>query len=270
MATNRSTGKNRKKRRLKKGRIALVIVVFTALVALVVLSLTVFFPVRKIRIQEDTRYTAEEIVKKSGVTVGDNLFLVNSGSIEERLCRALPYIRSVDLERSLPDTLLLKVSEQEPEYAFLVKEGYLIVGGGRALELVEEMPDGLTLVEYAPQYKIGEKVSLKQNEEMFARLIAAVADSGLKSITRIAFEDASKVTLIYDDRITLELGSIENVEKKLKKAVQIIAAVDEDYNGHAEGTVRLQYDDSYFERGSQSSESTSSDTGSETEKTPET
>ena len=260
----------RRKRRLKKGRIALVVLAFAALVALVVLSLTVLFPIREIKVKEDTRYTVAEILKSSGVAKGDNLFRLSESAVTARLGEKLPYVASVTVERALPGTVTLLVTEQKPEYAFLVKDGYLIVGGGKALEVTEAQPEGLTLVEYTPTYTIGRAISLGENGDMFARLTKAITKAKLDKITKIAFADASKITLIYDDRVTLELGSIEDVDKKLKKAVQILEAVDADYNGHAVGTVRLQYEDSYFERGSLSSETESQEPQQEAKKTEET
>ena len=260
-ATKKPT--KRKRRRLKKGRVALAVLLLVAIVAGVVLSLTVFFPVKTIKVKEDTRYTIAEIIQNSGIAKGDNLFRTRESDVARKIGEALPYVAEVKLDRALPDTILLTVTEQKPEYAFVVKEGYLIVGGGKALEVVAERPAELTLVEYTPKYKIGHALSMGENEDVFTRLTKAIAAAKLDKITVIAFADASKITLTYDDRVTLELGSIEDVDKKLKKAVQILAAVDADYNGHAVGTVRLQYEDSYFERGTASSEAASQESKEE-------
>ena len=263
-------GKKTAKRKVKKGRVVLAIFLPVALITLIVLSLTVFFPIRDIQVREKTRYTAEEILKKSGIAKGDNLFRVSESKVSERLSEALPYIASVKLDRSLLGTVTLNVTEQTPEYIFVVEDGFLIVGGGKVLEKTEEEPEGLIRVEHSiGEYKIGHLLDLGAAKDAFDRLTAAISTSGLTNITRITFEDASKITLSYDGRVTLELGSIEDVDKKLKKAVQILEAVEEDYNGHAVGTIRLQYEDGYFERGSPSSQPSSEETVSQTENSPE-
>ena len=271
---------NRTKRKIKKGRVALAAILPLTLLVMIVLSLTVFFPISEINAEGDVKqlnvegetlhYTKKEILNACGIALGDNLFRVNEREVSDRISESLPYIASVKLDRSLPGTVTLHVTEQKPEYVFVVEEGFLIVGGGKALEIAQEQPEDLILVEHSvSKYKVGRPLDLGAAKDAFDRLTAAITKSELKDVTRITFEDATKITLSYDDRVTLELGSIEDVDKKLKKAVQIIAAIEEDYNGHAIGTVRLQYEDGYFERGSQSSQPSSEETASQSENSPE-
>lgn len=271
---------HRNKRKIKKGRVVLAAILPLTLLVMIVLSLTVFFPVSEINAKGDVKkldvdgstqhYTKKEILNACGIALGDNLFSVSERAVSDRICETLPYIASVQLKRSLPGSVTLHVTEQKPEYAFVVEDGFLIVGGGKALELVEEQPADLTRVEHTvAKYKVGRRLDLGDAQSTFDRVTRAIAASELKDITCIAFEDATKITLSYDDRVTLELGSIEEVDKKLKKAAQIIDNVEEEYNGHAIGTVRLQYEDSYFERGSQSAQPSSGETASQSENSPE-
>ena len=254
----------RRKRRVHWGRVALAIFVPAVVIALAVLSLTVFFPIQDIKVKENTVYSAAQILQESGVKKGDNLFRLSKSRVESRLCEKLPYVRSVKLERSLPGTLTLVVEPLDPEYAFVVENGYLLVAEHKALEVVDEAPVGIPTVNLPLQYELGKPIGLSENETSFDRLAKAISDAKLEGISRIVFEDASKITLVYEDRLTLEVGTLEDIEKKLKKASQIIESIDGDYNGHAAGTIKLQYEDSYFERDSQSNEPTSSQTSSET------
>ena len=271
MAERKKAAAARPKRKIKKGRVALALLLPVTLIALVVLSLTVFFPISSISADKATPlYSKNDIIKASAIHLGDNLFRVSESEVSARVCKKCPYIASVTLERSLPGTVTLHVTEQKPEYVFAVKEGFLIVGGGKALEVVTEQPTDLILVEHSiKKYEIGLPLDLGGAKDTFDRLTAAIAKSELEKITRITFEDATKITLTYDERVTLELGSIKDVDKKLKKARMILEEVEKDYNGHAVGTVRLQYDDGYFERGTQSSQPSSEETASQAEKSPE-
>ena len=256
--TKQKAAPRRRKRRVRWGRVLLATLVPAALITLAVLSLTVFFPIQEIRVKGETVYSSAQILQASGVKKGENLLSLSQAKVERRLSEKLPYIGSVTLERSLPGTLVLAVKPLKPEYAFEVEEGYLLAAGNKALELVREAPTDLPIVRLEMTYQIGKPLDLKEHQGTFERLMAAVDGAGLKGITRIDLKDTTKIRLIYEDRLTLEAGSLENIEKKMKKAQQIIASIDADYNGHARGTIKLQYEDSYFERETASSEATSS------------
>ena len=76
----------RRKRRVHWGRVALAIFVPAVVIALAVLSLTVFFPIQDIKVKENTVYSAAQIRQESGVKKGDNLFRLSESRVESRLC----------------------------------------------------------------------------------------------------------------------------------------------------------------------------------------
>lgn len=259
MPQRKTTTVKRRKKRRNRGKIALAVLLLIAVAVFVALSLTVFFNISQVKVKGDTRYTAEQIIKESGIRVGDNMFLLNDRKIGQSLTEELPYLASVELNRTLPDKLVIAVKEIKPEYAFNTDGGYLLVGNNKALELVKELPASVALIECEIEdYEIGKTFLIGERSEAFQKVSDAIEDNSLNKITKIDLNDTSKITLVYDNRLTLEFGSIEDLNKKMKKAVQIIKSVDADYNGKAMGTIRLQYEDSYFEKATSSIEPTSS------------
>ncbi len=259
MPQRKTTTVKRRKKRRSRGKIVLAVLLLVAVAVFIALSLTVFFNISQVKVKGDSRYTAEQIIKESGIRVGDNMFLLNDGKIEQILTEELPYLASVDLNRTLPDKLVIAVKEVKPEYAFNTDDGYLLVGNNKALELVEELPAGVALIECETEdYEIGKTFSIGERSEVFQKVSEAIKDNSLSNITMIDINDTTKITLVYDNRLTLEFGSMEDLNKKMKKAVQIIKSVDADYNGKAMGTIRLQYEDSYFEKSTSSVEAVSS------------
>ncbi len=263
MSQPKTNAVKRRKKRRNRGKIALAIFLMLAIVTLVILSFTVFFNISKIDVKGDTRYTAKEIIKESEIKIGDNMFALSDKKLNILLTYELPYLESVEVKRSLPDKITLTVKEITPEYAFKVNGQYLLVGKSKSLEMVDKLPKGVTLIESkVKEYEIGKAFSTGENNELFQKISDALEKNKLGKITKMDFSDSSKIILIYDGRITLELGSVENIDKKIKKAIKIIDAVDSDYNGKAEGTVKLQYDDGYFDKATSSQEATSSSASS--------
>lgn len=77
------------------------------------------FALRAIDARSDGLIPAEHLVRWSGVSLGDNLFRVDLGRVERDL-RLNTFIRDVAVEREIPGTLWIRVSERKPRVQFTV------------------------------------------------------------------------------------------------------------------------------------------------------
>lgn len=77
------------------------------------------FAIRAIDARSDGLIPAESLVRWSGVSLGDNLFRVDLGRVERDL-RLNTFIRDVAVEREVPGTLWIRVSERKPRVQFTV------------------------------------------------------------------------------------------------------------------------------------------------------
>ena len=131
----------RRRRRGGLGRLLRPLSVVLAAVA-VVAALTLFFKVDKIEVLGNSRYQESEIAAASGVLRGDNLVLLDKYAISQRLCKELPYITEVRVNRKFPDTLLVEVTETKAVASIQGAGGYWLINsggesGGKLLEMVE-------------------------------------------------------------------------------------------------------------------------------------
>ena len=72
-----------------------------------------YFFVSSIEVIGEERLTEQDIIKMSGVKEGDNIFAIDLAKVAERLYGE-PWIRSVDIERRLPDALVIHLQERVP------------------------------------------------------------------------------------------------------------------------------------------------------------
>lgn len=86
--------------------------VVAVIVALTV-GATVFFRVETVTVTGNQRYTEEEIVAASGIQPGDNLYSLNKVRIDRNLRTTLPYIGNLTINRELPSTIVITVTEWE-------------------------------------------------------------------------------------------------------------------------------------------------------------
>lgn len=94
--------RSRRNRRRSRGRFAFLyrLLCFVLICAAIVGALVLFFKVDTISVSGNDRYSRETILAASGVSEGDNLFLLNKYDAAARITEALPYVESVRLTAS--------------------------------------------------------------------------------------------------------------------------------------------------------------------------
>jgi cell division protein FtsQ len=135
-------------------------------IAAIIMSLGVFFRVLEIEVEGQAVYSAEEVISASGVETGDNLFLVRGFDITDSVFGKLPYIESVSVKKSLPNKIIISVTESYPIAYFEYNEScYLFDANGKILEktTADEIGEaifvtGLTPLDPKPGQKLTEGV----------------------------------------------------------------------------------------------------------------
>lgn len=104
----------KKKRRKKRAKMVFFGLLFVLMMlTLAILSVTVFFNAETILVEGNTRYTAEELLEVGGLKIGQNLFRLDKFEVIDQM-EGLPYIKTVEINRKLPNTLSVKVVENQP------------------------------------------------------------------------------------------------------------------------------------------------------------
>lgn len=266
----RSINKKKIKRKRIAKRLALLIALSIAIISVgVVLVLSVFFKVGTVTIQGDRVYSNKEIIIKSGVEIGDNLFRVDEEELNEKLTRELPYIEKISLERQLPDTVIINVIATREVAALQAGTGFVLVDHtGKVLDKDASMlREGVAVVNGITAKSIveGEKIVLgNENEtDKFLSLLKGIKDSKITLLTEINLAENGEFELRYDDRITIKVGDVNNISKKLQRAIAAIEKENE-INAYADGVLDLRTDPyAYFSPGEETTVATTapSETG---------
>ena len=157
---------NRKRR--SRGRFRGLYQMLSTLLAVgaIVIGCIVFFRVQTITVEGNSRYTAEEIISISGIQHNDYLVLLEKSTIARSIRSQLPYVESVSIRRSLPDSVLILV-EESPAVAALEIGGkwWLINGSGKLLESTESASTYAVLTGLSPLAPtVGELVLLPEEQ----------------------------------------------------------------------------------------------------------
>lgn len=248
ITTEEKRHKQNKKRRLKNSvRNALITIgLLLALLAVgVVLSLTVFFKIETINITGSGMYSTEDITAYCTVDIGDNLFLIDKNKCSENLEQRLPYIYDVEITRELPSTLNLNITEATP--AYMIKnddESYTLLDD--KFKVLENnsaaTADGIVEIQNAGIIKndTGFPIGF-ENEDTAAclnELSAIIKRLDITEATAVSSDGKNNNYIVYDGRITLKLGNLENLENKVYRGIAGCEKLMES-NPNAKGTMDL-------------------------------
>lgn len=244
---NRRIQRNKRNRRKKIIFRSIVGVVF--LVVGVIVGLSLFFNINKIVVSGDAVYSHETVIKASGVSEGDNLIFLSKSKLNEKISSELTYIGSVTVKRRLPSTLELVVKKTDAKLG-IAMNGYftLLDESGKVLEKdLETVGENIILLNLGEieSADLGETVVTKE-EKVFTKLQEVLSEcekNGLHDISLMDISDIYNIKIVYQGRITLELGETdsENLSSKLALGKAAIEKQDEENNLYR-GTINLTVD----------------------------
>lgn len=250
--------KMNRRRKMKKHILSILLALVVMCVGLV-LVFSLFFKINTITIGGDKVYSDKMVTEKSGIEIGENLFKVNEEKLSQKLSKDLPYIKSVTVERKLPDTLIINVEAAKEVAAITTQKGFVLLDEtGKVLDknasILKENVAVINNVKLK-EYIEGEKVVLtdEKKTEALIKLFEAIKNADMQLLTEIDLKSINDIKIKYDDRITFAVGSLTNIETKLERGMAALEKENE-INAYSEGTLDLKTEPYvYFKSGSDDS-----------------
>lgn len=247
-----------RRRKMKKHILSILLALVVMCVSLV-LVFSLFFKINTITISGDKVYSDKMVADKSGIEIGENLFKINEEKLSEKLSKDLPYIKSVTVERKLPDTIIINVEAAKEVGAVTTKKGFVLIDEtGKVLDknasILKENVAVINNVKLK-EYIEGEKVVLtdEKKTETLIKLFEAIKNADMQLLTEIDLKSVNDIKIKYDDRITFAVGSLTNIETKLARGMAALEKENE-INAYSEGTLDLKTEPYvYFKSGSEDS-----------------
>ncbi len=221
--------------------------------AAAVLSLTVLFKITDIRVTGSSRYSQQQIVSASGIKKGDNLFLTRTNSSAANIQKKLPYLGVVQVTRKLPASIEIHVCEDSIYGAVAFGNKYAILGeNGRVLEISSHSAENCTVLKgiSAKQAQVGKTIVFQDsaNGTLLTNVMDALKKSGLKTITSVDFSKPYRIVVLYDNRVSINLGMPTDLDYKLRFAkVLLTSNIKSTEKGTLNMSVVADTDKAYFD-----------------------
>ena len=241
-------GRKKHNRRRRRGSFAPLykLLCLALIMGAVAAAMAVFFKAEKIEVSGNSRYTAQQVVDVCGVEQGDNLFFMNKYEVAGRISQALPYVESVSINRKLPESLCIRVTECVCDVALEQAGGvWLLCQTGKVVDFVEVKPEGsavvtgVTLAEPAVGGSLaaaeGSEAALTELRDLLDHLRAK---GMLADVQEIHLEREDCVSFRYLDRLNVEIPWESDLDYKLDFLAAVVAKL-EDYET---GTLKMMVD----------------------------
>lgn len=250
----RVTRKMLRRRRMMR-RLTAVALVLCVAAAGIYLTMTMLFKINVIRVagpdgaalDEAGPYTSSQILDTLGVKVEENIFSFDPAEKAAMLEKSFPLLEQIEVKRVYPSTVVVQVTPATPAYTMQTPNGWISLSAGLKILSAEiEKPDLLVLyggdpVSVTPGDQLayalpdpalsGTAASEAASSDSGAvqaedgrvdalnTLLTALDDRGLlQDVTRIEYADVEEIAFLYQDRISVLLGTLNELDYKLDYA----------------------------------------------------
>lgn len=225
---------NRRMKRRRRLRIIQLSIVAVIFVIIVVILINVFVVAKTIVIQNNTPYTVQELMDGIGYHIGNGLYSVSSEKATEKISQRNPYVKKVTIDYTFPSTAYISFEKSEAIFCIEDEKGtYVYLDSNlKVLQVSDELEpehifvSGIVVKDYA----VGQV--LKNDEEtmdvqLLHTVFEGISSGGLSDIvTGIDLSKKYDVKFTINHLILIELGSSEDIDKKIETAKLILERND--------------------------------------------
>ena len=226
------------------------------------LTMTMLFRINSIQVQtpdgkqvtEIAGYSADSILQRMGVQLEENIFSFEPGEKAAVLEQNFPLLGSIKVIRDYPNTVVVQVTEAVPAYAVQNGSKWLVISDKwKILSEESTQPEGLCTLyggklqdttpgqgfrfvddadaASASGSETAESESTVSTEtarmEALRTLRSKLEEYGLsQDVTRLEVADTEQLAFLYQDRISVLLGTLNDLDYKLDRARYVLTNAD--------------------------------------------
>lgn len=245
-----------------RGVFLLRLISVAAVVAAVMMCLSLFFRVDQVVVSGAEKYTPYNIMEASGISQGDSLLSISDARVAGKIKLALPYVDEVRVGIKLPGTVQIEITELQMTYAIRATDNswWLIASDGRVIEQIpssaasgytrifgveadgpradhqvvaaepnqpqpSEAPTDPSEAESQPTLPTtAAQITGAQRLQVLLTILSGLEDNGIiGQVESIDVTNLNNITMEYAQRLTLILGTSENLPYKIAYMAQAIS-----------------------------------------------
>lgn len=231
-----------------------------AVVTAVFLFLTnqYFFKIKNINISDNDKYSYDEILKASGIAMGEELYGIDLKQARTNIKEMLTYAENVNITQIPPSTVNIDIKTENGFFGVMLGGDYYIISQNfRVIDKIRIVGNGISESDFVPpegiitfetdsikKCYVGQKIEfsdsdisdfLKDISEFFSDKKENKNSSMVSAINNIDITNKFKVVMNYGDRFLIRFGIFENISAKIPNAFEIINELPD----YAEGIIDM-------------------------------
>lgn len=233
--------------------IKLILILLVIVGLIIYLMLSPIFNIKNINVEGNSSISSEQIISLSRVQKETNLFKVSNKDTISAI-KENPYVKTVEIRRTLPDTITFVITERIATYMLEYGSSYAYIDNqGYILEISANIKDGLAKIvgcetsqdEIIPGNRLCENDLEKLN--IVLRITASAKTSEIDNlITSINIENSSNYTLFMEtEQKTVYLGDCTNLDTRMLY-VKAILEKEKNYAGEIFVNMNLNEKNPFF------------------------
>ncbi len=246
----KASANKRKLSKRQKRQLALLTVVVLIASVIAILLLTPGFNIEKIEVVGANSLDEKVVIKASGLSIGVNIFSADLSDAEDNV-KAMGSIENVEIERSLPSTVIITIKEEVGVAYIPAENGYIIItADGRCIEktdFVTQSKEGDSNVATAPKlpkitginnikYSKGKTITAENDggklEALFACLHEFARQGYISNMVEIDASDIDDIKFYYQSKaLCVSMGRYNS--EKIKYRMECFGQI---YNYVVENT----------------------------------
>jgi cell division protein FtsQ len=216
----------------KRGAVYWAVIIGGVLIAAAIIALYTpwlyLFDLREIVVLGNHHLSAEEIRRVAGFSRGENLLRTPIHRATDALL-GLPWVKGVSIKRLYPHTIEIVVRERTPIAVIpgsLAASSLVLAEGGVVVQTVKDA-DSLPFTVFGAALT-GEAPGAQLVDRRMSRVLDYLHQKGLSAgiFQRIDFSDPAAVVLYGEGGVTVTLGPLDGIERRIDELVALIDAID--------------------------------------------
>ncbi|MBC8588495.1 cell division protein FtsQ/DivIB [Paratissierella segnis] len=223
----KTTRVERKKRRKRIFFNVILLILITTILITFALN-SDLFNISMINIEGNNKLSKDIIENASSIIKGENIFKVNLRNGEKSI-KKLSYIKDVKIERKLPKTININITEREAVVQIKNISSYLLVDiEGYVLDFKEDKEEKLPIIN-------GFNINVLPSENIFEiehgqELKDLINDEKnieiIRNFSEINLETDDNINIILNNGIVVAFGPLDDVKYKLRYLDEILKDIE--------------------------------------------
>lgn len=200
------------------------------ILAIIIFAMTSpLFNIKQIIVEGNEKITKDEIISLSQINIEENTYKTNMKKAQKNILEN-PYIKNVEIKRSLPSKVIIKVEERKATfmleygngYVYVNNQGYILEISSQKLEVPIIQGTDTDVQEFVP----GNRLSISDLEKMSTviKIMELAQNNDISNlITRIDIENKQNYKIVFEsEQKVAYLGDETDLNIKIPKIKLIL------------------------------------------------